>query len=113
MPDKRWDADGLRRSFKGVAEDAERYVGQIKARSKNPGAGDEMLLAEHEAKFRVYDHLSVNRALISREEFLAELAKMRAESAAPPRRGVNSAEFQKWYEYFIKDLIEQHRLHRG
>lgn len=108
VPDARWDGNDLKARFNSIAESAETYIRQISGR--DPGAADEVLLAEQEAKFYIYYYLSSTRALISREDFVAELRRMLSVSPDPPIRKVNRAYFKQWYEHYVKDLLERYGL---
>jgi hypothetical protein len=101
-----WDAESISNGFLFQAEDAERYLSEVrwKVRS-NPSY--QCVLDEHLARFYVFNYLHGRTFLSSRQALLKELKRLAAVPIDAPTEAYSPERFEHFRQQYLAQLISR------
>ena len=102
----KWDKGALSKQFLFQAEDAERYLRQVRIKVKS-NKSYECVHDEHLARFYVYNYLHGRTFLISRKELLDELRSLANTPLRTPHDAYDAQRFESYRQSYIAELMRQ------
>ena len=101
-----WDPDTLTRRFLHQAEDAERYLREVRDKIKaNPSY--EHIYDDHTARFYVFNYLHGKTFLATRKTLLEELQSLLDATINPGADAYDKDRFERYRRSYIERLIEE------
>ncbi|ERJ19973.1 hypothetical protein SSPSH_000837 [Salinisphaera shabanensis E1L3A] len=101
---KKYDKESISRGFLRRAEDAERYLREVRAKLKdNPSY--KHVHDDHLAKFYVYNYLHGRTFLESESMLVAELGRLQALDFPAPREAFSSERFELYRQAYLNEVL--------
>ena len=102
----KWDMDALSEQFFLQAEDADRYLRQVRIKVRS-NKSYEHVYDEHLARFYVYNYLHGRTFLASRKALLDELRNLANTPLTSPHDVYDAQRFESNRQIYISELIRQ------
>jgi len=101
-----WDPDALTKRFLHQAEDAERYLNEVRSKIKR-SSSYEHVYDEHMARFYVFNYLHGKIFLENRESLLRELKSLASTNIRPGPDVYDKDRFENYRRRYLEQLIEE------
>lgn len=101
-----WNSDAVSQQFLVQAEDAERYLQEVRVKVKS-NSSYQHVHDEHLARFYVFNYLHGRTFLASRDALLKELQSMAAHAIPAPREAYEGERFGRYRQQYVNLLISQ------
>jgi hypothetical protein len=102
-----WDWHSVSEHFRSVANDAERYLNEVRRKVKS-NSNYEIIFDEHLAEFYVYNYLHGRTFLETKEMFVAELNKLIEIEFEAPSESFNKERFLQFRKRFLAGLLDSY-----
>jgi hypothetical protein len=101
-----WNSNELSKRFLHQAQEAERYLGEVRGKLKQSRAY-EHVFDEHMARFYVFNYLHGRTFLETPGQLVAELGSMNRGEIPHDREVFDKARFERHYRAYIEQVMQE------
>jgi hypothetical protein len=101
-----WDSEELSVRYRHQAEDAERYLAEVRGKLKR-SRSYEHVFDEHMARFYVFNYLHGRTFLETRKALLQELEAMKRGELRAESEVFDRERFERYYRTYIEQVITE------